>query len=120
MKARKGADSPQVQFRKFFRAEADDDAGVVEGYTHGVPQVLRLMNEELVNDTAAVVARLMQVEGSSEQIIEGLYLRVLSRKPTPAEIKRMTAYVAGEQHATKAYADLMWVLLNSGEFVFNH
>ena len=32
----------------------------------------------------------------------------------------MTAYVAGEQDTAKAYADLMWVLLNSGEFVFNH
>ena len=94
--------------------------GVVEDYTHGVPQALRLMNSAQMNDTAAVVARLMKAGGESEQIIEGLYLRVLSRKPTPAETKRMTAYVAGEKDTTKAYADLMWVLLNSGEFVFNH
>jgi hypothetical protein len=32
----------------------------------------------------------------------------------------MTAYVAGEQDRAKAFADLMWVLLNSGEFVLNH
>ena len=32
---------PREAFRKFFHAEADDDVGVVEDYTHGVPQVLR-------------------------------------------------------------------------------
>jgi len=119
-KIRKDAETPRDQFRKFFHAEADDDVGVVEDYTHGVPQALRLMNSAPMNDTAAVVAQLMKTSSESEQVIESLYLRVLSRKPTSAEARRMTAYVADEQDKSKAYADLMWVLLNSGEFVFNH
>jgi len=119
-KAKKGADTPQDRFRKFFHAEADDDVGVVEDYTHGVPQALRLMNSEPMNDVTAVVQRLMAAGGGPARIIEGLYLRVLSRKPTPVELKRMTAYVAAEPDAQTAYADLMWVLLNGGEFVFNH
>lgn len=119
-KIKKGADTPRDQFRKFFHAEADDDAGVAEDYTHGVPQALNLMNSVQMNDTTAVVARLMKAGGGTEKIIESLYLCVLSRKPIPAETKRMTAYVAGAKDAAKAYADLMWVLLNSGEFVFNH
>lgn len=32
---------------------------------------------------------------------------MLSRKPTSAETKRMTAYVADEKDTTKAYAELM-------------
>ena len=43
---KKDADTPRDQFRKFFHAEADDDVGVVEDYTHGVPQALRLMNSD--------------------------------------------------------------------------
>jgi hypothetical protein len=119
-KLRKDADTPQDQFRKFFHAEADDDVGVVEDYTHGVPQALRLMNSNPMNDTAAVVAQLTETGGGPAVIVERLYLRVLSRKPSVAETKQMTTYVAGNSDAMKAYADVMWVLLNSGEFVFNH
>ena len=84
------------QFRRFFHAEADDDAGVVEDYTHGVPQVLRLMNSQQMNNTDAVVKMLMK-DAKPEQVIEGMYLRMLGRPPTAAETKRIAGYVAAEQ-----------------------
>jgi hypothetical protein len=115
----KYARTARDQFRKFFHAEADDDVGVVEDYTHGVPQVLRLMNSSQMNDTTGVVSGLMKM-GGPEKVIEGLFLRVLARRPTEVESKRMQAYVAGDKDSARAYGDLMWVLLNSGEFMFNH
>jgi hypothetical protein len=108
------------QFRKFFHAEADDDVGVVEDYTHGIPQVLRLMNSPQMNDTSAVVNRLTKGNAPPEKVIEGLYLTVLSRRPTETEMKRMKAYVGDAKDAAKGYGDVMWVLLNSSEFLFNH
>ena len=85
-KARGG---PRDEFRAYFHAEADDDAGVVEEYAHGVPQVLRLMNSLELNNTAAVVARLIKAHPTSpDKVVEGLYLRTLSRKPTLAETAR--------------------------------
>jgi hypothetical protein len=107
------------QFRRFFHAEADDDAGVIEDYAHGVPQVLRLMNSQQMNNTAAVVKKLMK-DAKPEQVIESMYLRVLGRPPTAAETKRIAGYVAAERDKTKAYGDAMWALLNSAEFMFNH
>jgi hypothetical protein len=106
-------------FRKFFNAEADDDAGVVEEYSHGIPQALRLMNSHELNNTNTVVANLMKTE-APEKVIEGIYLRVLSRRPTAAEVGRLKEYVAGAKDPARGYADAMWVLLNGGEFVFNH
>jgi hypothetical protein len=118
--AKKMGGDVREQFRRFFHAEADDDAGVVEDYTHGIPQVLRLMNARQINDTSSVVTKLTQGGATPEKVIEGLYLRVLSRTPTQAETARMTKYVASEKDKAKGYADVMWVLLNSGEFLFIH
>jgi hypothetical protein len=111
---------PRAQFRQFFHTEADDDASATDEYAHGIPQVLRLMNSAQMNDTSAVIGKLMKAEGSPDKIVEALYLRILSRLPTPAERQRMTAYVKSEQDPAKDYSDIMWVLLNSSEFMFNH
>ena len=45
--------TPREEFRNFFHAEADDDSGVVDDYTHGIPQVLRLMNSQSLSDRRA-------------------------------------------------------------------
>jgi hypothetical protein len=118
----KGYGKPDTrdEFRRYFHAEADDDAGVVEEYAHGIPQVLRLMNSRELNNTAAVVARLRKASDDPNAVIEGLYLRALARRPTEAEAARMKSYVAGASDRAKAYGELLWVLLNSGEFLFNH
>jgi Protein of unknown function (DUF1553)/Protein of unknown function (DUF1549) len=115
-----GPRTPRDEFRNFFHAEADDDAGVVEDYSHGIPQVLRLMNAQSIADTRAVIATLRKANDTPEKMIEALYLRVLSRKPTAAESERMTRFVADAGDAAKGYGDVMWVLMNSNEFLFNH
>jgi hypothetical protein len=116
----KGASSSRDQFCRFFNAEADDDAGVMEEYTHGIPQVLRLMNSGQVNDTATVVGRLLESSAGPESVIRLLYLRVLSRPPTEAETRRMRQYVESTLDPARGHADVMWALLNSSEFLFNH
>jgi hypothetical protein len=118
MKAAGGG--PREQFRQFFHTEADDDASAMADYAHGIPQVLRLMNSAQMNDTTAVVGKLMKAESAPEKLVEALYLRILSRLPTPSETKRMVAYVKSEKDAARGYNDIMWVLLNSSEFMFNH
>jgi hypothetical protein len=112
---------PRDEFRAFFHAEADDDAGVVEEYAHGIPQVLRLMNSSELNNTSTVVARLLKANPTSpDKVIESLYLRSVSRTPTQAEVARARTYVATANDKTKAYGEVFWALLNSSEFLFNH
>jgi hypothetical protein len=111
---------PRDEFRAFFHAEADDDAGVVEEYSHGIPQVLRLMNSSELNNTSTVVARLMKANSTSpDKVTEALYLRTMNRMPTPAEAAQARAYLRGVDQS-KAYGELFWALLNSSEFLFNH
>ena len=46
--------------------------------------------------------------------VENLYLRTLSRRPTPEELKHWD--IKGEEYLQ----DLFWALLNSKEFGTNH
>jgi hypothetical protein len=118
--AKKLGGGPREEFRKFFHTEADDDASAVADYAHGIPQVLRLMNSTQMNNTTAVVAGLLKADPAPEKVTAALYLRVLSRRPTDAEIKQAASYVAASKTPAAGYGDLMWALLNSAEFMFNH
>jgi hypothetical protein len=56
-----------------------------------------------------------------EQIVEEMYLTVYSRLPTPEESKTAQAAFTREKAMRRtAIEDLLWVLLNSPEFIFNH
>ena len=114
------ARTPRDEFLAYFHAEADDDASILEAYTHGIPQVLRLMNSDELNDTERFVKKLVQSSQGPQQVIESIYLTVLSRKPTEAELARMQEYVAASSDSTTGAGELMWALLNSSEFLFNH
>ena len=87
-------------------------------------QVLLLSNSDevegkLQNGTARI-AKLFEAKRSTPQMIEELYLAAFSRYPTPQEIFTATAYIDRDSEPRKAVEDLLWSLLNSREFLFNH
>ncbi len=57
----------------------------------------------------------------AEKITE-LYLRSFSRRPTEHEMKYATAHLAKfpEKERPAAYEDIVWALVNTKEFLFNH
>lgn len=53
--------------------------------------------------------------------IEEIYLIALSRKPTTAETQTALAYLEKKKDNLRtAYEDLLWAVVNSKEFLFNH
>jgi hypothetical protein len=85
-------------------------------------QALELLNGDTVEGK---LARSPLVDGdlkagrTPEEIVDDLYIRTLSRTPSPAELKKMLALVTDPKDR-KAYDDIFWALLNSTEFEFNH
>jgi hypothetical protein len=66
------------------------------------------------------IARLIKDKKSPRDAVEELYLAGFSRLPTPRELERALAHVEGRPDRKKALEDLLWVILNSKEFMFNH
>jgi hypothetical protein len=87
-------------------------------------QVLLLSNSDEIEGKLqngnARIAKLFDAKRSTPQIIEELYLATFSRYPTPREIFTAVAYIDRDPEPRKAVEDLMWTLLNSREFLFNH
>jgi hypothetical protein len=56
----------------------------------------------------------------ADQVINGLYLRCLSRKPTEQELASLLPLFGEGTNYEQAVTDVFWALLNSKEFQFNH
>jgi hypothetical protein len=87
-------------------------------------QVLLLANsDEVENKLRAAdgrVARLVKANKTTPEIVEELYLTAYARRPTAAELEKNVAYVGRQKDRQKALEDVLWVILNSKEFMFNH
>jgi hypothetical protein len=104
---------PREKFVNFFLAGADQ-ASTTE-YEAGIPQALKLMNSKISGSPA--VQRQFAGPGSKPaEVVEKLYLATLSRRPTEAEAKKLTGYMAKAGTPAEACGDILWALLNSSEF----
>src|SRR5438093_550941 len=86
-------------------------------------QALHLLNGSTVENKiseGAVVRKMLTAGWERREIIENLYLRCLSRKPTEAEMAKLLGFFKDGHSAEEVLQDLFWSLLNSKEFVFNH
>jgi len=87
-------------------------------------QVLLLANsdefENKLQNGNARIAKLFEAKRSTYQIVEELYLASLSRFPTRNEILNAAAYIDRDPEPRKGVEDLLWTLVNSKEFLFNH
>lgn len=54
------------------------------------------------------------------QMIEKIYLRCLSRKPTEAELSSLIKLASDSGDQRTGVEDVFWAVLNSREFMFNH
>ncbi|GBD36629.1 hypothetical protein HRbin36_01754 [bacterium HR36] len=73
-----------------------------------------------IADKQGLVARLAQASLSDDERIEELFLATLSRLPTPIEMKLSQDYLKQTGSTVKGLEGLLWALLNTNEFLFNH
>ena len=89
-----------------------------------LPSVLHLADSQEIEDKIAHgegrVAKLTKAKKPPAEAIDELYLAAYSRYPTAAERKKKLDYVDGQTTEARALEDIVWALLNSREFLFNH
>ncbi|RMG01307.1 MAG: DUF1549 domain-containing protein [Planctomycetota bacterium] len=86
-------------------------------------QALHLLNGTTVENkirNGKVIDRWTAEGLSPEQIIERLYVRCLTRKPTAEEREKLAALLADAENPVPVLQDVFWAILNSREFMFNH
>jgi hypothetical protein len=92
--------------------------------TTSVVQVMHLVSGDTINQKIraenGLIERLIKAGESSREIIEELYLRTLSRFPKKEEAQLAQQGVGQAPSPREGYEDLLWALLNSKEFLFNH
>lgn len=87
-------------------------------------QVLFMINSSAIEDKidkSPILERVVEeTSGDKTAIIRDLYLRTISRLPTPAEQKKLSDYAAHIYNPMQFAQSLMWALINSDEFLFLH
>ncbi len=88
-------------------------------------QSLQLLNSKemqaKLSSDSALPASLAASSDAAEVKVTQVYLAAFSRPPTEAEIEIACRYLAGQpEQPRQAYEDLVWAVINSKEFLFNH
>jgi len=87
-------------------------------------QVLLLGNSDEIENKLAngngKIAALLKAKKPIKQIVEELYLGGYSRMPQPRELQATLQYIDGREKKQQALEDVLWTIINSKEFMFNH
>jgi len=89
-----------------------------------IAQALHLLNGDVVNGKISRadgrVAQLVRSGRPVQEMVEELYLVTVSRPPRPEEKQAALAWIQRAPSLRIGLEDLLWSLLNSREFLFNH
>lgn len=90
-------------------------------------QALHLLSSTEIEQKLTTSPRIkawLEAETPDDAIVRELHLLAFSREPTPRELEVCQAHLAGARNrgrsAKSAIEDLMWVVINSEEFLFIH
>jgi hypothetical protein len=110
------------QFRYAFE---DDEGSEIAEFSGTIPSALLLMNNDLISRgmradaPASRLGQILRSRATPEDRIRAIFLSVLGRTPTAPEQARWGAYVEPSAGGAR-YEDLLWTLLQTSEFLFNH
>jgi hypothetical protein len=103
------------------RESACDCERVTEG---NMAQTLHLMNsaelDAKVRAEGGRAATLAATGKREPEMVEELYLWALSRPPRTTELATALEYLTAKKDRKVALEDLLWALINTNEFLFNH
>ena len=117
---------PSYFFRIFGRPTRTTVCACERGDAPSISQALHLLNSpeisQKIQHRNGRARQLSKQSISADQVIDELYLTAVSRYPTDSERKLFgrTLNESDSEDRTAAIEDLLWTLLNTREFLFNH
>ncbi len=86
-------------------------------------QALHMEVGQTIRDRLAaggVIKKLIETKSTPEDILDGLFIRTLSRRPKTDEMTALRELVGEQVKDPAVYEDILWSMLNATEFNFNH
>ena len=110
---------PRFQFDSLFGI---DPSVPKEDVVGNIPQSLMMMNSRIFRARMAArgatrLTKILAEYPENTAALHELYLVVLARKPSTAELDICTQYLHDVKPRAEAFEDLMWSLVNSSEFI---
>ena len=114
--------TPSYTLDVFGRCLRETSCDARNQFGGGLSQALHLITGSAINDKLhrGIANRLLSQGLSEAELIEEIYLRTVSRPPNDAERNYCLQALAKADVKANAAEDLLWALLNSREFAFNH
>jgi hypothetical protein len=115
---------PSYFFRIFGKPQRLSVCECERGNEPSIVQALHLMNSpesvHKIRHRDGRAAKLAKSNMKSDKIIEQLYLTMLSRYPSTKETALMQLAFDESESRRSAIEDILWTLMNTREFVYNH
>jgi len=115
---------PSYFFRIFGRPARATVCECERSNEPSIAQALHLMNSpeiaEKIRMRSGTAATLALSKATAEELIESVFLSALARKPSEQEMSLLRAVFAEGGDRRAAVEDVMWAVLNSKEFLYNH
>lgn len=90
----------------------------------GLPQKLFLMADPIMQEKIRSpenrLKALLAAKADDKDALEDLFLATLTRLPTEKEQALFLDHVKSKKIRQKAYTDVLWAIVNTPEFIFNH
>ena len=122
--------------KTFGRPERTSVCECERSQTASLGQSLHFLNasdlQTKLGDPNGLVETLIKQDATTEECVDRIYLTAFSRKPTPAERETSVSYLAEPRVSAEgkpvdtatqtrdSLQDLLWAIVNTKEFQFNH
>lgn len=86
-------------------------------------QALHMLNGSTIQGKitqGGLIAKWLKEGKTPEEVLDLIYIRALSRRPTDEEVTRLMTIVNESPNPETGLVDCFWAVLNSREFLFNH
>ncbi|HIL25461.1 MAG TPA: DUF1553 domain-containing protein [Verrucomicrobia bacterium] len=115
------AQVPSYTLDVFGRCPRTDNCADPTQFGGGLSSALHLINDPALNKKLGpAVAALLKIQPQPNAMLDEMFLRTLSRFPNDKERAQCLKHIAEVKGTKEGWQDLLWALLNTREFGFNH
>ncbi|MGZ0165456.1 MAG: DUF1549 and DUF1553 domain-containing protein [Planctomycetales bacterium] len=90
------------------------------GRKQALELIIGQMTSNRLTDKDNRLGHLLAEKRSDTEMLNELYLCALSRRPSEATAKSLSQHVATSTDKRQAWEDILWTILNSQEFIYQH